>query len=216
MLQIDTPHGPVSAEWNGLEHDADATFILAHGAGGTLSSAQLVGISKLLADQGFRSLRFNFVYSEQGRKAPDRMPKLIECFNAVALEASEPGVPLFLGGRSMGGRAASHLVADLSFACTALVFLAYPLHPPGKPERLRTEHLSRINVPMLFVQGTRDPFATPELLHQTVDSLKKATLIEIDGADHSFKVPGRKPASINEELTDNLCTFARSLIHDPR
>ncbi len=111
-----------------------------------------------------------------------------------------------LGGKSMGGRIASHIVAD-GFPAGGLVFLGYPLHPVGKPERIRSAHLKDIDVPMLFLQGTRDSFATLELLHKTVASLSLATLVEIDGGDHSFKVAGRSTQQINQELVEAITPF---------
>jgi predicted alpha/beta-hydrolase family hydrolase len=98
-------------------------------------------------------------------------------------------------------------VAAGGFDAAGLVFLGYPLHPPGKPERIRDAHLSAIKVPMLFLQGTRDSFATPELLHQTVESLPSATLVEIEGGDHSFKVRGRPAAEVTAELVERTLTF---------
>ncbi len=112
----------------------------------------------------------------------------------------------------MGGRIASHIVAD-GFPAAGLVFLGYPLHPPGKPERIRDAHLKQVSVPMLFVQGTRDIFATPDLLHPTVTSLPTATLVEIDGGDHSFKVPGRVPAEVMEELVEAAARFITEHAH---
>lgn len=207
-MKIETPYGEVTAEWHLPNKPATAAFVLAHGAGGTLATPQLVAIGDRLAELGFATLRFNFAYSEQGRKAPDRMPKAMECFELVADEAKRGHAKVFLGGRSFGGRVASHLVADGGYACAGLAFLAYPLHPPGKPDRLRDEHLARITIPMLFLQGTRDPFATPSLLHATVDRLPNAQLIEIEGGDHSFRVRGRTPADVNLELAKHLASFS--------
>jgi predicted alpha/beta-hydrolase family hydrolase len=106
----------------------------------------------------------------------------------------------------MGGRIASHVVAD-GFPAAALVFLAYPLHPPGKPEKIRDTHLRRINIPMLFLQGTRDPFATPDLLHETVQSLPLAQLVEVENGDHSFKVLGRSTKDVTAELVEAITRF---------
>ena len=106
----------------------------------------------------------------------------------------------------MGGRIASHVVAD-GFPAVGLVFLGYPLHPPGKPERIRDAHLRTINVPILFLQGTRDPFATPDLLHETVEKLPTARLVEIADGDHSFKVRGRPAADVTAELVEAIDAF---------
>jgi predicted alpha/beta-hydrolase family hydrolase len=166
----------------------------------------LVDIGEALAARGVAVLRFNFPYMEAGKKAPDPQPRLKACFlamaEAVATEFERP----WLGGKSMGGRIASHIVAD-GFPAGGLVFLGYPLHPPGQPERIRDAHLTRISVPMLFLQGTRDPFATPDLLHQAVARLPAAKLVEFEGGDHSFKVRGRPSTDITAELVDEIDTF---------
>jgi uncharacterized protein len=112
----------------------------------------------------------------------------------------------YLGGKSMGGRIASHIVAE-GFAAGGLVFLGYPLHPPGQPERIRDEHLKRIDVPMLFLQGSRDTFARPALLQSTIAALPSATLVEIEGGDHSFKVGGRSAADVTGELVEAIHSF---------
>jgi predicted alpha/beta-hydrolase family hydrolase len=166
----------------------------------------LVDIGEALAGRGVAVLRFNFPYMEAGRRAPDPQPRLEACYRAIAeTVASEFDRP-FVGGKSMGGRIASHIVAD-GFSASGLVFLGYPLHPPGKPERIRDAHLGRISAPMLFLQGTRDPFATPDLLHQTVSGLQAARLVEIEGGDHSFKVKGRAAADVTAELIDTIDSF---------
>ena len=121
---------------------------------------------------------------------------------AVAAEFPQP----FVGGKSMGGRIASNIVAD-GFPTAGLAFLGYPLHPPGQPERIRDAHLRHIDAPMLFLQGTRDPFATPDLLHRTIAALPFATLREIAGGDHSFKVRGRSSADVTKELADAIDEF---------
>jgi len=181
-------------------------LVLGHGAGYNMNSRFLVDIADALASRGIAVVRFNFPYSEAGRRAPDPQPRLEACFRAVAGVVSEEIPKLFLGGKSMGGRIASHIVAD-GFPTQGLVFFGYPLHPPGKPERLRDVHLKRISAPMLFLQGTRDNFATPELLRRTVVSLGTAKLVEIEGGDHSFRVPGRAPADVMTELIDAAAQF---------
>jgi len=108
---------------------------------------------------------------------------------------------LYLGGRSMGGRIASHVVAD-GLPSLGLVFLSYPLHPPGQPQRLRATHLQKISVPMLFLHGTRDAFATPALLRQVLVTLPTATLHDVEGADHGLTVRGRDPEDVTRELTE--------------
>jgi predicted alpha/beta-hydrolase family hydrolase len=166
----------------------------------------LVEIADALAQRGVAVLRFNFPYMEAGRRAPDQQPKLEACYRAVADEVAREFERPYLGGKSMGGRIASHIVAD-GFPAGGLVFLGYPLHPPGKPERIRDAHLSKIAGPMLFLQGTRDPFATPDLLHRTVERLPNGRLVEVDGGDHSFKVKGRSTATVTAELVQAIDDF---------
>ena len=186
---------------------AGVTLILGHGAGATLNSKLLVDVGDALIDQGIAVVRFNFPYTEAGRKAPDPAKRLEACWRAVAETVAREVPRPFIGGKSMGGRIASHIAAQ-GFDATGLVFLGYPLHPPGKPEKIRDAHLGDIAAPMLWLQGTRDPFATPDLLHSTVTRLgDRATLIEIEGGDHSFKVPGRGPKDVTAELIDHIATF---------
>jgi predicted alpha/beta-hydrolase family hydrolase len=185
-------------------------LVLAHGAGGNLQTASLAATAEGLARRGFPVLRFNFPYRQSGRRIPDPAPVLEECYRAVAAKARESFAParMFLGGRSMGGRIASQIAAQSPPAGLAgLVFLAYPLHPPGKPERLRDAHLGAIQVPMLFVSGTRDTFARRDLLESVLGRLPLARIHWIEGADHSFRVPRRSPAEVNEEVLDVLEDF---------
>jgi predicted alpha/beta-hydrolase family hydrolase len=166
----------------------------------------LVDVGEALVQCGVAVLRFNFPYMEAGKRSPDPQPRLEACYRAVAEAVAQEFKGPYLGGKSMGGRIASHIVAD-GFAAGGLVFLGYPLHPPGQPERARDAHLGKIGVPMLFLQGTRDPFATPELLHRTVAGLASAKLVEIEGGDHSFKVKGRSSADVSAELVAEIDTF---------
>ncbi|HEY3248494.1 MAG TPA: alpha/beta family hydrolase [bacterium] len=199
--------GEVSAAWH---HPARGSvyLALAHGAAGNMTSAGLPQLGDLLAAANVGVVRFNFPYAEAGRRVPDRQILLETCYRAVADAVRPLASNLFLGGRSMGGRIASHIVAG-GFACTGLVFLSYPLHPPGQPQRLRDRHLYGITVPMLFVQGTRDAFARPDLLQQVLDTLPTATLHRIAGADHSLKVKGRAPADVADELVSTIAQWIR-------
>lgn len=198
--------GQVSGAWHGLEGGARAGLVLAHGAGYNMNSRFLIQMAEGLAARGIAVARFNFPYAEAGRRRPDPQPRLETCYRAVASAVSEEVPRPFLGGKSMGGRIASHIVAD-GFAAAGLVFFGYPLHPPGQPERIRDAHLKQVRVPMLFLQGTRDTFATPDLLHRTVAALPTATLVGIEGGDHSFRVPGRAPAEVMEELIEAAARF---------
>jgi predicted alpha/beta-hydrolase family hydrolase len=173
---------------------AVATLVLAHGAGAGMDHPFMAGFARGMAGEGVATMRFNFVYVERGRRSPDPERVLREAWLA-ALEAAAASAgtgPVLAGGKSLGGRIASMCVAD-GMPAAGLVFLGYPLHPPGKPERIRDEHLDRIGVPMLFLHGTGDPFAQPALLARVVGRLgDRATLLDVEGADHSFNVRGRR------------------------
>ncbi len=183
-----------------------ATLVLGHGAGANQSSTFMKTFAGELAARGVDTLTFNFLYSEQGRNAPDRADKLEACYRAVIEAVSKKlgDNRLFIGGKSMGGRIASQVAAQGLDGLTGLVFLGYPLHPPGNPEKLRAEHLSKINKPMLFVQGERDPFGTPDELRPIIKKLKPAaTLYSIALGDHSFAVP-KKAGLSREEVYANI------------
>jgi predicted alpha/beta-hydrolase family hydrolase len=192
--------GTVSGAWHHPK-EGDTYLVLGHGAGGNLHTPQLKQYAERIADRGLGAVRFNFGYSEAGKKAPDRNDKLEACYRAVAAAVAERASTVYLGGRSMGGRIASQIVAE-GVPAAGLVFLAYPLHPPGKPERLRDAHLVQITVPMLFLQGTRDSFARADLLDATIAHLPNATLHRVEGGDHSHKVPGRAASDVTDELVD--------------
>lgn len=180
------------------------TIILGHGAGANQLHPFMRLFANGLAERGFDVMTFNFVYLEQGRHVPDPKAKLEACYRAV-IEAARVQRKLksnrvVIGGKSMGGRIASQVVATPETAnkVNALVFLGYPLHPPGRPDKLRDAHLPDIKAPMLFVQGSRDAFGTPDELRDTIKRLHlPATLYSIEGGDHSLKVP--KSAGIPQE-----------------
>lgn len=201
--------GAVSVGWH---HPATGRtyLVLGHGAGGTMQTPDLVRFAESLAARGIGAVRFNFPYAEARRRAPDRQAVLESCYRAVAGEVARRAGVLLLGGRSMGGRIASHLVAD-GVPAAGLVFLSYPLHPPGQPQRLRDQHLYRITVPMLFLQGTRDAFAQPDLLTRTLDKLPSATLHPIAGADHGLRVAGTPASDILTDLVDTTVAWVATL-----
>lgn len=199
---------------------AGMTVILSHGAG----AGQLHPFMRLfasgLAARGFDTMTFNFVYMEQGRHVPDPKAKLEACYRAV-IEAAQKhkklkGNRVVVGGKSMGGRIASQVAASTEGEenIAALVFLGYPLHPPGRPDKLRDAHLPEITAPMLFVQGARDTFGTTDELRAVIKRLHlSATLYAIEGGDHSLKVPkkGNPPqAAVYESTMDEI---ARWLLH---
>jgi predicted alpha/beta-hydrolase family hydrolase len=203
---------------------AGVTVVLGHGAGASQTSGFMRMFAKGLAARGLDVMTFNFVYMEQGRSVPDQMHKLEGCFRAVIETALEnkklKNNRVVLGGKSMGGRIASQVMAGEdreAFAddVAGLVFLGYPLHPPGQPAKLRVEHLERIKKPMLFVQGTRDSLGTPDEIKPFVKNLRPAaTIHEIEGGDHSFKAPkksGLTPDQIFETSMDEIDRWIRSL-----
>ena len=182
-------------------------FVCAHGAGGNMDDRAMQSTAKALRSRGFGVVRFNFLYKEKGSGRPDPMPRLKECFTAVVARTRDELEPttLIIGGRSMGGRAASMLAAD-GFECDGLFLLAYPLHPPGRPDQLRDAHLPAIKVPVICFSGTRDPFCTPSLMQEVLKRVKtKWEMRWVDGADHSFHVPkssGRTDAEVMLEIAN--------------
>lgn len=191
-----------------------ATLVLAHGAGAGMEHPFMRGFTDALNDLGVATLRFNFPYREAGRKFPDRPPLAVATWRAAMAAAAAQAAahgdngPLWAAGKSFGGRMASMAVAE-GMEAAGLVYLGYPLHPPGKPEKLRDEHLYGITVPMLFLQGTRDPFATPEILTDVVSRIGPSAVLEwVQGGDHSFAVAGQKRSA--EETGASLAgTVAR-------
>jgi len=165
-------------------------FVFAHGAGGHMGDRGVLGVTEALLKRGLDVVRFNFPYREKGSSHPDTMPRLKECIAAVAAHARREIAPqtLILGGRSMGGRAASMLAAD-GFSCDGLLLLAYPLHPAGRPEELRDAHLAKIAVPVLCLNGTRDTLCRRDLMEAVVERLRGGwTMRWLEGADHGFHV----------------------------
>jgi uncharacterized protein len=200
--------------------DALATLVLAHGAGAGMEHPLLEGFARAIAEARVATYRFNFLYVERAKKAPDREPLLREAWLATFADASSRAGdhPVLAGGKSLGGRIASMCVAD-GMPAAALVFLGYPLHAPGKPGSARAAHLERIHVPMLFVQGTRDALADLGELEPVVERLgDRATLERIDGGDHSFKVPGPKvdPAQVGAALAGVVSPFVRRIARGER
>lgn len=195
------------------------TVLLGHGAGANQMSAFMRLFASGLAARGFNAMTFNFLYTEQGRRLPDPKARLESCYRAV-IEAVHKHKKLkanrlVIGGKSMGGRIASQVAAADSEGVGGLVFLGYPLHPPGKPDQLRAEHLKDIRAPMLFVQGSRDVFGTANEIRAIVKKQRlPATLYTVEGGDHSFKVPktlGGPQQEIYETIMDEVAQWARRL-----
>lgn len=191
--------GSVAAAWH--EAAGDTIVALTHGAGGTMDTPSLRAYADAVAARGVTVVRFNLPYVEAGRKSPGPRARDETCWHGVAGYLRPRARRLVLGGRSYGGRMASHAVAA-GAPCDGLVLLAYPLHPPGKTDELRTAHLASVPVPMLFLSGTRDAFATWGLLAGAVAALPSATLHRVEGADHGHVVRGRPLAAVAAELAD--------------
>jgi len=170
-------------------------MIVAHGAGGPMHSPFIRYFHTELAKQGFLAAKFNFPYMEAGRKVPDKRQILEEAYTTIVEQVRSSHfkpVSLFIGGKSMGGRIASQIAAN-GTDVDGLFFLGYPLHPPGKTEQLRDQHLFRIKKPMLFLSGTRDAFAKRDLLESAVSKIgSNAQIHWMENGDHSFKTPGEK------------------------
>lgn len=197
---------------------AKALYVLAHGAGAGMRHPFLEAMAEALAAREVATLRYQFPYVEQGKKRPDPPHVLERTVRAAVAEAArlEPGLPLVAGGKSMGGRMTSQAAAKEALAgVRRLAFLGFPLHAPKKPGVERGEHLGRVGVPMLFLQGTRDAFARIDLLRPVVVALgDRATLHLVDGGDHSFGVPkssGRTPADVIGDLAATLADWTKKL-----
>jgi predicted alpha/beta-hydrolase family hydrolase len=199
--------------------DAKALYLFAHGAGAGMTHKAMESNAQGLAERGIATLRYQFLYMEKGSKRPDP-PKLAHAaVRAAAAEAGEqaPDLPLFAGGRSFGGRMTSQAQADEPLPrVKGLAFLGFPLHPAGKPGIERAEHLSRVQVPMLFVSGDRDALAELELLKPVVAGLgEQATLHLVADADHSFKTAaksGRTSADAEVEALDAVTEWILALL----
>jgi len=195
------------------------TLVLGHGAGADQLSGFMVMTAAGLTARGCDVLTFNFVYKEQGRGIPDPKARLESCYQAVIKTARTHRMlkknRLVIGGKSMGGRIASQVAAVAPDGIAGLVFLGYPLHPPGRPDKMRDAHLKDIQAPMLFVQGARDAFGTAEEIRAVIKRLRlPASVYVIDGGDHSFRVPksvGVPQPTIYEMIMDKVVEWAREL-----
>lgn len=205
-ISIDWEGGRVSGRLYGR---AGTGFLLAHGAGTDQGHPRIVGLAAALADRGFKVLTFNYPYTESGRSRPDSTERLLACHRAavgrlVNLAGSNP----ILGGRSMGGRMASYLAAQ-GIPCLGLVLYAYPLHPAGRPEALRIDHLGDIPVPILAFQGDRDALSRMDLydLHLR----PRVTTVLMEGARHDLKLPGLTAAASDEWMAEQTAEWVGRL-----
>ena len=189
------------------------TMILAHGAGAPQTHPFMTAFARRLSGRGIDVVTFNFLYMERGRRVPDPKARLEACYRAVIAaaraRAGDGGRRMVIGGKSMGGRIATQVAAgDGSDAgVDGLVLLGYPLHPPGRPDKPRTAHLPSVAAPMLFVQGERDAFGTPDELRPVLATCADAELVTVEGGDHSFKARGRSAppaAEMYEAITGQI------------
>jgi len=188
QIQVDE-NNQVSAEIY-LPEETKAVFVFAHGAGAGMHHSFMKDLSTALAYYQMATLRFNFLYMEQGKKRPDFPAAAHKAISAAISKASElfPALPLFAGGKSFGSRMTSQYLSSNAIAhLKGLIFVGFPLHPAGKPSVERAVHLKNVNVPMLFLQGTKDKLAEWNLIENVCHELPLSTLKKIEGADHSFK-----------------------------
>jgi uncharacterized protein len=197
---------------------AGVTIVLGHGAGADQLSGFMRMAAAGLAARGLDALTFNFLYKEQGRSVPDPKARLESCYRAVIDAAGKhkklKGKKMVIGGKSMGGRIGSQVAAADSRGIHGLVFLGYPLHPPGRPDKMRDEHLKSIKAPLLFVQGSRDAFGSDEEIKAVIKKHRlAATFYVVASGDHSFKVPKSvKPQQqVYEEVMDEVARWCREL-----
>jgi predicted alpha/beta-hydrolase family hydrolase len=217
-LRFDVGGRKVSGLWTAAP-DARAVAIVAHGAGAGMEHPFMEGAAGGLVADGITAFRFNFPYTEEGRRTPDRPGLLREAWIAALDEAAARagGLPLVVSGKSMGGRIVSMIAAERGkdFAARALVFFGYPLHAPGRVDKPRDEHLPFVRVPMLFIQGTEDSLANIAMIRTLVERLKPwARLHALEGANHSFRVRGRRrpDEDIGRELGSVAAEFVREVV----
>lgn len=215
-LKIALPDGgAVSALLDGPEKPK-ACYVFAHGAGAGMEHEFMAAMASGLAARDIATLRFQFPFMEQGSKRPDKPAVAHAAVRAAVAEANKrlPGVPLFAGGKSFGGRMTSQAQAIEPLpGVRGLIFVGFPLHPPGKPGTERADHLAEVKLPTLFLQGTRDELADLELIRQTTAALKKrATLHVVEAADHAFHVlvrSGRTNTEVREELLATMSDWMK-------
>jgi predicted alpha/beta-hydrolase family hydrolase len=193
---------------SGYQAGAGTGVIIAHGAGNDMNHPLLVHLSQGLTTAGYLTLRFNFLYREKGKKAPDRQDVLVKTWQSVHryLRDQREYSPrtIVAAGKSMGGRVAAQMTAEGLLPVAGLVFLGYPLHPPGKKEKLKDEHFQNITVPLLFFAGTRDSLCDLGILKEVIGRLPAPCELEIiEGGDHSFRVP-KSMATSEEEVHQRL------------
>lgn len=207
-LTISAAPGAVSAICT-LPEKPICILTLAHGAGADMHHSFMEALATSLADAGIGTLRFNFPFTEQKKKRPDSPAVAQQAIAAAIDKARElyPAIPLFVAGKSFGGRMSSqYLSVNHRKDVKGLILYGFPLHAAGKPSIDRAEHLKEVKVPMLFLQGTKDTLATWDLIEKVCRSLKNSTLIKLEGADHSFK------AGKNKDMIPVLTTATKDWV----
>ena len=179
--------------------ETKSIIVLAHGAGAGMTHSFMENLAVALAGHSIGTVRYNFPYMEKGSRRPDVPAVAEKTVGAVLANTQEvfSGIPIFLGGKSFGGRMSSQFVANKNpSGLNGIVFYGFPLHAPGKPDNQRAGHLKSIKIPMLFLQGTNDALASLPLIEKVCEELPSATLVKFEGADHSFKI--KKADAIND------------------
>ena len=216
-VTIDVGSGSVSGLWL-MPPQARACFVFAHGAGAGMTHAFMAAVADELGERAIATLRYQFPYMEQGGRRPDPPKVAHGTVRAAVGKARElcPGLPLVAGGKSFGGRMTSQAEAVQALGAAGLLFLGFPLHPAGQASAERAAHLKDIRIPMLFVQGTRDALAEQNLITGVTGKLGRlATLLTVEGADHSFHVPARSGRTDNEvraEFLDGVERWVREVV----
>jgi len=204
-IQVSPSIGNVSVEYI-APPGAKCILALAHGAGAGMNHPFMVALANSLGETGIGTLRFNFPFAENKKGRPD-VPAVAQATIEAAIAKAHqlsPGLPVFASGKSFGGRMSSQYVSTHPESLVkGIIFYGFPLHPPGKPSTERADHLKNVKVPMLFLQGTRDTLAQWDLIGSVCSSLPKATLIKIEGADHSFKASKTNTIEILSKDTNN-------------
>jgi predicted alpha/beta-hydrolase family hydrolase len=200
-LKISTPHGPVAGKLEVPKNSGSFAILLAHGAGAGQDHPWMVAARKGLAGRGFIVLTFNYAYTEEGRKAPDRLPKLIDVHGAAANRLASYSENVVLAGKSMGGRVGGHVAAESGFNAAGLVFFGYPIVAIGKTEPRDTSHLRLLDIPQLFVSGSRDPMGPSNLIGAAATSVPDGRYIPIEAGDHSLVPLKRSGRTLEDSMT---------------
>jgi len=204
-LEISPTIGNVSAEYI-VPEKAKCIITLAHGAGAGMNHSFMIALAKTLSEASIATMRFNFPFTENKKGRPDPPAVAHKTIQAAISKAKElfPELPLFVAGKSFGGRMTSQfLSAHHDATVKGIIFYGFPLHPSGKPSTERAEHLKDVKVPMLFLQGTKDELATWDLIESVCESLPRAKLVRIEGADHSFKAGKQNVIQVLADITND-------------